>query len=356
MAYIPRAQNGGTTHSEAGTHPIVVASDVTKTFETGDGVHSLTFDVPAGSILGFIGPSGSGKTTTVRVMTGVLTPTQGAIEVLGAIPAEFDRETRERIGYMPQLSVLYPNLSVWENLSFLAALYGRKWRKPERLRQVLEFVELAGHEGKRVNDISGGMQRRLSLAATLVHQPELMFLDEPTAGIDPILRRKFWDRFTDLKDEGRTIIVTTQYVGEAAYCDYVAVLSDGKLLLVDTPEGLRRQAYGGDVLVVEFQRRPPHDVVEQARTMTGAVSCEPFGPRGLRLVVDEAGVALPKLSSWFAEHDIEIEQAEEYFPPFDDVFVELINSHREEPENEAGSGDASASLDNENTLVAGRPA
>ncbi|NND04528.1 MAG: ABC transporter ATP-binding protein, partial [Acidimicrobiia bacterium] len=156
---------------------VVAATGAAKVFDTGDGISGLDLEVPRGTILGLIGPSGSGKTTAVRLMTGVLEPTSGELEVLGMTPQKFDASTRQRLGYMPQRSVLYPNLSVAENLDFFASLYGRQWRNPEALSGALDFVELTGHESKRVADISGGMKRRLALAATLIHSPELIFLD-----------------------------------------------------------------------------------------------------------------------------------------------------------------------------------
>lgn len=319
-----------TTSPAAGAPPVVAARSVNKIFDSGDGIHDLDLEVPPGTVVGFVGPSGSGKTTVVRLLTGVLAPTSGSLEVLGSNPLDFDAATRDRLGYMPQHSVLYPSLSVWENLKFFASLYGRQWNTEPALRRALEFVELDGHEGKRVEQISGGMKRRLALACTLIHEPDLMFLDEPTAGIDPLLRRKFWDRFTDLKDQGKTLIVTTQYVGEAAYCDYVAVLADGELLLVETPEGLRRAAYGGDVIHIDFAQRPTEQLKGDIEGVAQATRCDYRNGRGLRIVVDEAAVALPALSAWLGEHDIAIEQAEEYLPPFDDVFVQIVSDTRED--------------------------
>lgn len=307
----------------------VIARKVSKVFPSGDGVHDLDLTIAEGSIFGFIGPSGSGKTTTVRLLTGVVEPTGGSVEVMGTDPAHFDAEARGRLGYMPQLSVLYPNLSVEENLRFFSSIYGVSHRAAgSRRRKVLDFVELTDHETKRVSNISGGMQRRLSLAAALVHDPTLIFLDEPTAGVDPVLRRRFWDHFTDLRDEGRTIFVTTQYVGEAAYCDQVGVLADGRLLLVETPDGLRRAAFGGDVIDIEFTQPPKPALVTDVQGVVSASSSETTSRRGLRLVVEEAAVALPELTAWLASQEVEIEQAEEYLPPYDDVFVELVERFR----------------------------
>src|SRR4029450_7987331 len=150
-------------------------------------------EVPEGAILGYIGPSGSGKTTTVRLLMGLYVPDSGEISVLGVPPVKFKRRERERIGYLPQLFVLYP------------ALTGVPFLRPKRLNELLDLVELREDKHKLVRNISGGMQRRLSLAATLIHDPDLLFLDEPTAGIDPILRRKFWDYYKVLQSKGHTL-------------------------------------------------------------------------------------------------------------------------------------------------------
>src|SRR5699024_3109436 len=142
---------------------------------------------------------------------------------------------RRDIGYLPQVPALFPDLSLAENLSFHASMYGLPVRRRARLRNVLEWVELWNDRRTRVSNASGGMQRRLALAAAFVHDPSIAFLDEPTAGIDPILRERLWDRFREMRDAGKTLLVTTQYVGEAAYCDKVGLLSDGELLVFDTP-------------------------------------------------------------------------------------------------------------------------
>ncbi len=307
--------------------PIAVMHGVSKVFDSGDGVHDIDLAINRGTIFGFVGPSGSGKTTTVRLLTSILEPTKGTVEVLGERPSEFRSETRRRIGYMPQRSVLYPNLSVWENLRFSASLYGMS-RSRTDLEEVLEFVELAGDRHKRVSQISGGMQRRLSLAAALVHDPELIFLDEPTAGIDPVLRRKLWDHFEALRDSGHTLFVTTQYVGEAAYCDYVGVLADGRLLLVDTPEGLRNAAFGGEVLDVEFARLPSGSDVDEIGILVGATSSDIVGPRLVRFVVEDVSEILPRLGTWAGERPDIVTGFEQYLPPFDDVFVQVIERHR----------------------------
>ncbi len=304
--------------------PVVRAEGLTRDFGDGTGVFDLNLGIEPGTIFGFIGPSGSGKTTTVRLALGIQAPSRGVIEVLGERPAGFSPETRARIGYMPQLPALYPNLTVWENLNFAASLYGLPWRRRSRLEQALELVGLEDARKKKVAELSGGMQRRLALAQTLAHDPELLFLDEPTAGIDPVLRRRIWDHLGELRETDHTLFVTTQYVGEAAYCDMVGVLVDGRLVTVDTPEGLRRAAYGGEV--VELRTRDPLPPAALLGLRGFAVSGVPktLDDHTVRLVVADAGEAIPELLAWCSNEQLDVETAEEFRPPFDDVFVLLV--------------------------------
>jgi ABC-2 type transport system ATP-binding protein len=224
--------------------PVICAQHVAKSFGDQQALAGIDLEIETGTIVGLVGPSGCGKTTLIRALTGVITRDAGELSVFGVDPEAFTAEHRRRFGYMPQMPVLFPNLSLISNVNFIASVYGVPLRRRRRVREVLEFVDLWQHRHKRLREASGGMQRRLALAATLVHTPELLFLDEPTAGIDPILRERFWTRYRDLRDEGRTLVVSTQYVGEAAACDLVAVMSEGQVLIVDSPEGLRRAAYG----------------------------------------------------------------------------------------------------------------
>ncbi|GAB4444069.1 MAG: ABC transporter ATP-binding protein [Anaerolineae bacterium] len=305
---------------------IIETDGLTKKFHEEVAVQNVTMAIPRGSIVGFIGPSGSGKTTTVRLLTGIYQATSGSMRVLGQHPERFTRETRQKIGYMPQLFALYPELSVWENLNFAASIYGMSTRRQQRFEELLAFVELGKHKKKLARNLSGGMKRRLSLAATLTHGPELIFLDEPTAGIDPVLRRKFWDHFAALKAEGRTLFVTTQYVGEAAYCDLVGVMVQGRLLLLETPQGLRRQAYGGEMVDLHTKERLPYAKFIALRKLPGVTGkvARIDEHNGVRLVVEQAKKAILMLVEWCQQEEITIESIEERLPPFDDVFVELV--------------------------------
>lgn len=314
---------------------VIAARGLTKRFGDQVALQPLDLDVEPGTIFGFIGPSGSGKTTAVRLFTGEYVPTAGEVRVLGGDPRRLPTSVRSRIGYMPQAAVLYPYLSVQENLQFMASIYGLPLRRKARLREVLDFVELTGHERKRLQQTSGGMQRRLALAATLVHEPDLVFLDEPTTGIDPVLRRKFWDRFAELRDGGRTLFVTTQIVSEAAECDRVAVLVDGRLLAVDTPDGLRRRAYGGDLLDVSLVQPLDDGDLAALDPLVDGVDPLTSDSRRVRLRVPEAESAAALVTEVLGVRGKEVELVERYLPPFDDVFVALVEGSRGVPTTSA---------------------
>ncbi|NTW44603.1 MAG: ABC transporter ATP-binding protein, partial [Anaerolineaceae bacterium] len=290
-------------------------------------VQSLNMQVPRGTIFGFVGPSGCGKTTTVRLLNGFYKPTSGSLSVLGKNPTSFLKSDREKIGYLIQQFVLYPQLTVWENLNFAASFYGVGVFRRRHLNKLLDFVELAGDKHKLARDLSGGMKRRLSLAATLVHKPELLFLDEPTAGIDPILRRKFWDYFMELQAQGHSLFITTQYVGEAAFCDLVGVMYGGRLLMIETPDGLRRKAYGGDLIGIRtnenitFEHRQQLESLPFVRGKVKIVS-----DQEVEVIVDDAHTAVAFLLEWSQTQSLAVAMMEQKSPSFDDVFIRLIET------------------------------
>ena len=294
-----------------------------------DGI-SLT--VPSGILLGVIGPSGAGKTSAVKIMTGSLRPTAGQVRVLGEDPERFRRRTRSRIGYMPQLFSLYPDLTAGENVDFVASLFGMLvFRRRRRVRAVLELVDLWSARKRRAADLSGGMQRRLELACALVHDPAILFLDEPTAGLDPLLRQVIWAELHRLRDAGRTILTTTQYVGEAEECDAVALISEGRLAALATPEELRRSATGGDVLEVETAS-PVDAGILVGLPMVRSV--EERSSRAFLVTVDDAGVAMPAIVGAIEAAGGAVTSSREFRPSFDDVFATLVGRHREEMNDE----------------------
>jgi ABC-2 type transport system ATP-binding protein len=295
---------------------------VTRRYGEHAAVDDVTLDVRAGTILGVIGPSGSGKTTLIRMLTGTLEPTAGEMTVLGQKPRKFTRRVRERIGYMPQHFVLYEELTASENVNFVAALFGLLWpKRARRVKEVLQLVDLWDARSKRARQLSGGMQRRLELACALVHDPTLLFVDEPTAGLDPMLRQTIWTEFRRLRDTGHTLVVTTQYVGEAEYCDFVAVLSDGRLIALATPDELRQSALGGEVLEVQTGQAFDGSRLEE---VSGVRRVNQNAPRRFFVITDDAGAATPRVMQAMQSLSAEVVSITEYRPSFDEVFAALV--------------------------------
>ncbi|MEK5239385.1 ABC transporter ATP-binding protein [Paenibacillus sp. FSL L8-0470] len=216
---------------------VVSVNHVCRTFGSKEVLKDISLQVAEAETFGILGPSGSGKTTLVKLLTGIDEATSGEVRVLG-IPMP-KLATLQQIGYMAQSDALYTELSAKENLEFFAALYGLKGgNRTRRIRDVLELVNLQDHLRKRVDQYSGGMKRRLSLAIALLHEPPLLLLDEPTVGIDPVLRQSIWKELKALNRKGTTIVLTTHVMDEAEKCDRLAMIRDGELLAVDTPAGL----------------------------------------------------------------------------------------------------------------------
>ena len=232
--------------------PIASLRGVGRRFDDVVALEGVNLEIEPGTIVGVIGPSGAGKTTAIRLLTGALRPTEGEARVLGDDPTRLRTAKRARIGFMPQHISLYDDLTVKENLDFVASLYGLFFRaRRRRIHALLEWLDLSEAAGRRAGRLSGGMRRRLQLACALVHDPDLVFLDEPTAGIDPLVRQAIWQELHRLRDAGRTLVITTQYVPEAEECDVVALIAGGRLVAFAPPEALRRQAFGGQFLEVE---------------------------------------------------------------------------------------------------------
>ena len=312
---------------------ILEAKNLTKSFGGEEVLKGLDLEVGEGEIFGLIGPSGSGKSTLMRTLTGYLSPSGGEVEVFGRLPATFGPKEKRRVGYIPQGFVLYDQLSVRQNLNFVAGLYGlgRFGERCRRVREALEFVELWDDRRKAAGNVSGGMQRRLQLAAAIVHEPELLFVDEPTANLDPILRRRFWEEFRSLREDGRTLFVTTQYVGEAELCDRVGLLADGKLVAVGTPEELRRQAFSGETIELTLGGEPSRvaaslgSLEEVGRSVEVRQDDETGEALSrVRLLVDDADSKLPEVLK--ALDGADVRSAGVPKPSFDEVFFRLMQS------------------------------
>ena len=323
---------------------LITMQDVSRRFEDREVVRGINLTVPRGTILGVIGPSGSGKTTTIRMLTGALAPSAGEISVFGKAPKRFSRKDRARLGYMPQQFNLYADLTAGENVDFVASLFGLLFRRRrQRVRQVLELVDLWDARGRRAGRLSGGMQRRLELACALVHDPELVILDEPTAGIDPLLRGSIWTELHRLRERGRTLLVTTQQVSEAEECDAVAMIVGGQIVALATPDELRRTATNGDLLDVETSGIYDGSTLVG---MEGVGEVTQDGPRHFRVVVDDAGTALPLVVEKVKSSGVDITSAREHRLSFDEIFAILVARHEEQVARAASDGsDVTANVD-----------
>jgi ABC-2 type transport system ATP-binding protein len=219
---------------------VVVTKDLVKKFGDLTAVDNLNLKLPKGEVFGFIGPNGSGKTTAIKMLCGLLKPTSGESYVLGKrIP---NTNIYPRIGYMPQETALYMDLTVKQTIQFFGEIYGlSKDAIAKREKELLEFVDLKARRNEIVENLSGGMKHRLSLAVSLIHEPELLFLDEPTVGVDPELRSSFWSYFKDLCSEGVTVLITTHYMDEASRCDRVGMIRMGRMVAVGTPSHLKEE-------------------------------------------------------------------------------------------------------------------
>lgn len=317
-----------TASARADAHQIISVDGVTRRFGTLDAIRDVSFGISEGTILGLIGPSGSGKTTMIRMLTGTLGPTVGRISVMGEEPMRFSRRAREQLAYMPQLFSLYPDLTAEENVGFVAALFGiSPFRRGRRIKRALEIVDLLHARRRLARDLSGGMQRRLELACAMVHEPSMLFIDEPTAGIDPMLRQSIWDELRALRKSGKTLLVTTQYVGEAEYADRVALLAEGELVALDDPAAMRQSVFGGEIIELETDRPITPDALAGVE---GVERVRQLAPRRLNVVTQDAGRTTPRIVEALGAAGVNVLDADEYQPSFDEVFAELVERRRAE--------------------------
>jgi ABC-2 type transport system ATP-binding protein len=256
------AQVGGTAA------PAIEIKDLCKSFGKFQAVDRLTLTVQQGEIFGLLGPNGSGKTTTINMISGLSVPSSGEVRVMGYDVRRNARQVRQILGSVPQETALYEELTAWTNMDFHADLFGipRKEKK-ERITRLLELVQLYDRKDSRVSTFSGGMKRRLALARALLHDPKLIYLDEPTLGVDVQARRAIWDYILSLRDQGKSVLITTNYLEEAqALCERLAIIDHGKLVVEDTPDHLK-QMYGGSV--IELETIQQSRAVDELRAIEG---------------------------------------------------------------------------------------
>ncbi len=319
--------------AENPTGPAVEAVDLSVRFGAFTAVDRVSFAVRRGEIFGFLGPNGSGKTTVIRMLCGLLAPTSGRAIVAGHELGKEPQAVKSRIGYMSQRFSLYEDMTVAENITFFAGAYGvPPVALPPRRDWALQLSGLQGQEDRLTRSLSGGVKQRLALACAILHGPEVLFLDEPTAGVDPVSRRRFWELIYRLSDQGMTVFVTTHYMDEAEHCHTLGLLYYGRLIALDTPEALRAGMRAGEVLELECDQP-----IQALALFQGAAGIQPsfFGDR-LHLLVDDAEAARPQILQRLQREGHQVRRVERVPLSIEDVFITFIQM--EQARREAAPG------------------
>ncbi|HKN33810.1 MAG TPA: ATP-binding cassette domain-containing protein [Terriglobales bacterium] len=299
----------------------VLVQDLVKRFGDFTAVDHLNLETRKGEVFGFLGPNGAGKSTTIRILCGLLRPTSGRALVAGLDVSREPETVRQNIGYMSQKFSLYNDLRVIENLRLFAGLYNvpRKQVK-ERIDWALQMADLREHQEMITGTLPGGWKQRLALGCAVLHQPPIIFLDEPTSGVDPISRRQFWDLIHTMSAEGVTVFVTTHYMEEAEYCNRLALIYRGKIVALGTPTELKQKSMQGELLLVECD--PLGLAVDALQSAAGVLDAAVFGS-ALHLVVREAGSAIPEIKNYLSRQGVAVVKIEKIRATLEDVFVSL---------------------------------
>jgi ABC-2 type transport system ATP-binding protein len=300
----------------------IVADELVKRFGSFVAVDHVSFRVARGEVLGFLGPNGAGKSTIIRILCGLLQPSGGRALVAGIDVARDPERVRQRIGYMSQKFSLYRDLTVEENLRFFGGIYRvPKEEMPDRMGFAIDMAGLAGREKALVSTLAGGWQQRLALGCAVLHRPPILFLDEPTSGVEPTSRRRFWDLIHSLAAGGVSVLVSTHYMDEAEYCHRAALINQGRLVAVGSPEELKRTALGGEFLLLECEALGPTlTAIEHA---PGVLDCSVFG-NALHVLVGDAERSLRELPSYLEQRHLPPARLKRIHPSLEDVFVQLI--------------------------------
>ncbi|MCJ7833497.1 MAG: ABC transporter ATP-binding protein [Deltaproteobacteria bacterium] len=312
----------------------VVVKDLERRFGAFTAVNRVSFDVKKGEIFGFLGPNGAGKSTTIRILCGILAPSGGTGTVAGFDISKEAEKIKTHIGYMSQKFSLYEDLTVEENINFYSGIYNiSEGKKEERKDWVLRMAGLLDHRHSRTSMLSGGWKQRLALGCAILHEPPIIFLDEPTSGVDPISRRRFWDLIYDLAGKGVTVFVTTHYMDEAEYCDRIGLIYRGELIALGTPELLKTQWMQEDVLECLCER--PQEAMEVLEKISAVREAALFG-KGIHIVVEDTAIAIENIQRILADRGFKVFQIGKIIPSLEDVFVSLIEARdrAEQPQAE----------------------
>jgi ABC-2 type transport system ATP-binding protein len=314
--------------------PSVAVKDLERRFGSFVAVNRISFEVARGEIFGFLGPNGAGKSTTIRMLCGLLAPTGGSGTVAGLDVRTQQEAIKCHIGYMSQKFSLYEDLTVEENIDFYSGIYRiPAARKAERKAWVIAMAGLENHRSSRTAILSGGWKQRLALGCAILHEPPILFLDEPTSGVDPISRRQFWDLIYELAGKGVTIFVTTHYMEEAEYCDRIALIYRGELIANGSPETLKTKLMREAVLEVACER--PQDAMDELAAIAGVREVALFGG-GLHVVTEDATAVGAAVERHLRERGFRVGRVEQIVPSLEDVFVSLIEARdrQEQPRKE----------------------
>jgi ABC-2 type transport system ATP-binding protein len=320
--------------NDANNNKAVVVENLEKRFGSFVAVDRVSFQVDAGEIFGFLGPNGAGKSTTIRMLCGILEPTSGTGSVTGFDIRTQREKIKANIGYMSQKFSLYQDLTVEENIDFYSGIYCiPQHLKAERKQWVIEMAGLTEHRRRPTSLLSGGWKQRLALGCAILHQPPIVFLDEPTSGVDPISRRAFWDLIYEMSGKGVTVFVTTHYMDEAEYCDRLGLIYRGELVALGTPEQLKHKHMAEDVL--ELYCKHPETAMGQIEQLPMVKEAALFG-RGLHVVTLDSAAADPAIRQLLKRSGHQIERMEKITPSLEDVFVSLIEARdrAEQPQEE----------------------
>jgi len=302
----------------------VVVKDLERRFGKFVAVNRVSFEVKKGEIFGFLGPNGAGKSTTIRMLCGILAPTSGSGTVAGFDVRTEAEKIKAHIGYMSQKFSLYEDLTVEENIDFYSGIYRiPPEKKRDRKEWVLEMAGLREHRHSRTSVLSGGWKQRLALGCAILHEPPVIFLDEPTSGVDPISRRQFWDLIYELAGKGVTIFVTTHYMDEAEYCDRIGLIYRGELIALGTPATLKTELMQDDVLEVSCER--PQEAMEEISRLSGIKEVALFG-KSLHVVTEDGAATASMLRAVLPEKGYAAPRVEPISPSLEDVFVSLIEA------------------------------
>ena len=313
--------DGDRSGGVSGIDYAVEVRGLTRRFGDFTAVDEVTFDVGYGEIFGFLGPNGAGKTTTIKMLNGLLVPSAGEARVAGFDVRDDPEAVRRHIGYMSQRFSLYPDLTVAENIALFGGLYGvRRARLVERKEWVLAMAGLTGRGDRYARELPLGWKQRLALGCAVIHEPPILFLDEPTSGVDPVARRRFWDLIDELANSGTTVFVSTHYMEEAEYCHRLALMNRGHVIALDTPSGLRRAVIEP---IVEVTTPDAPRTVEALSAAPGVLEAAMFGRR-VHAVLDDIDRRVPELSAALARAGLPAGGIERVEPSLEDVFVSLV--------------------------------